>query len=216
MVTAAALVVLLGCSTPLDQPDPASQTGQTESQTVDDGAHGEQDTAGNGPDDEPAEAGTQGHGPGPEEPFVAELTMVPAPEEMDRDDEVGAGAAAEYFLFAYTYAYGTGDTGPLAQMAGPECGFCASVIAGVDEAHSEGGYLRAGDPVITGLSTGPAGQDGVDHVVWLQAQLPQMRSFDAEHTVQEIHPASDIEAGVAMTHRDGVWVIVGVTFETAP
>lgn len=158
--------------------------------------------------------GQEGAGEGTDV-FEAHLTMVDPPEQMARTDEVGASSTAEYFLFAYTYAYGTGDTGPLTDLAAPECGFCASAVAAVQEAHAGEGYMRSGDPLITGASVAESDQGGEDYLVWFDVQLPQMRTFDGDDEVVEIHPASDIRAGLALAHTGEQWLVRGVTFEPA-
>jgi len=173
--------------------------------------------------DEPAPGGAAGQeegerpeGAGEEtDVFEAHLTMIDPPEQMDRTDEIGASSTAEYFLFAYTYAYGTGDTGPLTALAAPECGFCESAAAAAVDAHAGEGYMRSGDPLITGASVAESEQDGEDYLVWFDVQLPQMRTFDGDDEVVEIHPASNIHAGLALAHTGEQWVVRGVTFEPA-
>lgn len=211
----ACTAVVVGCSAagghgePVELPQPPAASAEEPSEAPD--AESEETVASS--PNAPSSPPTQNTEPQPQETFVAELTMAPRPVQMDQDDEAGASAAAEYFLFAYTYAYGTGDVGPLQTMAGPDCGFCASTAAGVAEQHSADRYMRAGDPVIHSVQVGVAPEDGVDYLVWLEAQLPQMRSYDAQHTVLAVHPASEVEAGFALSHRDGDWVVLGVTFE---
>ena len=155
--------------------------------------------------------------PGGDDPdhFEAHLTMVERPPEMDGDDETGATSAAEYFVFAYTYAYGTGDTGPLEQLSGPGCGFCDSAIAGAQQAHAGDTYMRSGDPVITAVVSGPGEEPEVDYLVWFDVLLPQMRTFDADHAVVEVHPAGEVEAGFAMAYDGGQWVVLGATLAEA-
>lgn len=193
-----AVLVVVGCSDPAEDPA-AGQVGKAHSAEYPTGAeeyHGDAEMA--QPD-----------------VFEAHLTMVDRPAEMDRADEVGASSAAEYFLFAYTYAYGTGDTDPLRLLSGPECAFCSSAVAGANEAHQGEGYMRAGDPMITGMSVSDSAEDTEDYLVWLDVQLPQMRTFDADGEVVQIHPASEIRAGLAMLHTGEQWLVRGATFEPA-
>src|SRR5699024_10860140 len=150
-----------------------------------------------------------------EDAFEAHLVMVETPPEMERDDDVGAQAAAEYFMYAYTYAYGTADTGPLEQMSGTECNFCASAVAGVEAAHTDGDYMRAGDPLILGMAAAPSDEPEVDFLVRIDVLLPEMRTFDAEHNIAQIHPAGEVEAGLAMARQGEQWWVVGAVFDAA-
>lgn len=208
-VLLAAGLVVVGCSTEgdrTDAPEPAPSDSAAQPTPA--------DSAQQGPA-EPEGVSAQGQQDEDLAHFEAHLTMVERPPEMERADEAGATSAAEYFLFAYTYAYGTGDTGPLEQLSGPECGFCDSAIAGAQQAHAGQTYMRSGDPVITDVGSGPGEEPEVDYLVWFDVRLPQMRTFDADHAVVEVHPASDLEAGFAMAHDGGQWLVLGATLAEA-
>lgn len=69
------------------------------------------------------------------------------PAAMDEVNAAGAEAVAVYFLELYPYVYATGDLDEWRALSHPDCIFCASVIANVEEqaatgSRSEGGQIH--------------------------------------------------------------------------
>lgn len=202
------------------QNQPASESGagepeQTQGEGADAGDPEGADQAGtDGSGADPVvEEEVAGDGAGDEDVFIAQLELPDRPQEMDRTDEDGAASAAEYFLYTYTYAYGTGDTQPLLAMSGPECGFCLSVAAGVDEAHAGEEYMRAGDPQISSIASVASEAAEIDFLVQIEARMPQMLVFDAADEITAEVPAQGMVANLGLVHEGGEWLVVGAGLE---
>ena len=75
------------------------------------------------------------------------------PTAMDTPDAAGAEAAARYFMDLYAYVYATGDLEEWRQLSHPDCAFCASVIANVEEQAASGQHTTGGVATITDVSS---------------------------------------------------------------
>lgn len=72
------------------------------------------------------------------------------PEEIYEETEEGVEAALEYWWEARTYARETGDTEPLEQASGADCGLCVQQIDRINETFDQDGWYVQ-DPIeITG------------------------------------------------------------------
>ena len=81
------------------------------------------------------------------------------PEAMDVADSAGAEAVAEYLLDLYAHAYATNDLTEWRELSHPECIFCSSVIANVEEQsasdhRSDGGLVEVESVSSTEVSPG--------------------------------------------------------------
>lgn len=133
---------------------------------------------------------------------------------MSGADEAGAEATARYFLDLYAYVYATGDLDAWRELSHPECVFCASVIANVEEQVAAGHRSEGSQMAVRSLRTteiAPGSRYGVEADVTQGAS----RELDAQGNV--ISERSQDQAALvvfALVYADG-WSVREVD-ATAP
>jgi len=80
-------------------------------------------------------------------PSAPSVAKPERPADMDRTDEVGAGAATDYFVALYPYVLSTGDSTDWALMSSSACNFCAGIASDAGEVsmhkvNYQGGAIR--------------------------------------------------------------------------
>jgi len=72
-------------------------------------------------------------------------TPPPLPEAATVESTEGAAAFVDYYLEVLNYAAHTGDTDPVRDLSGPECGSCDNYISTVSGIYEDGGRVVGGD-----------------------------------------------------------------------
>ena len=126
---------------------------------------------------------------------------------MDEVSAAGAEAAAVYFLQLYPYVYATGDLDEWREMSHPECVFCSSVIANVEE------QVAAGDHSVGGLvSISTVSSTEVDTARWFSVsaelvQAPSQRVDPGGNAVEDFPEAKAYRMDIAVVREGNQWAI---------
>ena len=125
---------------------------------------------------------------------------------MDRDDAEGALAAMTHFIALYGYAYATGDVEEWQAMSDPECVFCASVVANVEELHSHGHTNEGSQVEVHSID---ATEVTIGRWYSMEASVTQAPSIerDAQGATVEEHPAPTQYTMTFAVVFDSVWQV---------
>jgi hypothetical protein len=127
---------------------------------------------------------------------------------MDVVDEAGATAAAEYFMRLYPYVYATGDVDEWALLSHPECLFCASVLAGVDEERASG--LRSSGGMIESVAVSAIALEPGTYNVELRIDQAASADHDSTDAVVDTTEAQTGVVTMIVLNGPGGWSVRAV------
>ena len=162
------------------------------------------------PDDE-AEAESDELDENPQGPQEYEHPVPAA--EIDDDGQAGAEAAAVYFVELYSYIYATGDFETWDEITTEDCNFCAGVRERLEDHYAQGGYALAAPPVFESVTVHVQEAEVGDFSVEVIFLSPEVTWVAADGEVVEDFPEVSTRIWVLVDHREGEWVIRGVTGE---
>ncbi len=136
------------------------------------------------------------------------------PPGAELPDVQGAIITAVFFLKQYPIVYETGDLRVWNALSGPDCVFCGSVRAGVEEIFADGAFLTGGAMNIDELRTVASANldDGFTYVSLHVDIDPTTRNLASG----ELEPEGDGGPGVVHLRMDlqgGMWRVSDVGLE---
>jgi hypothetical protein len=115
---------------------------------------------------------------------------------------------AVYFLELHSYAFRTGDLTEVRDFSHPDCEFCSSLIADVEEMLA-GGYTVSGGDIETASVQATAVSSSYFDVE-LSATQSASSVYDASGALAATYEGRVLQAAVGVLHEGGAWWILGV------
>jgi len=135
------------------------------------------------------------------------------PAAMDEVSAAGAEAVAVYFLQLLPYAFATGDLADYGELSHPDCIFCASAIAQVDEQatagnHSVGGLIEVTSVISAEIDTGRWWSTSIEII-----QEPSQTLDSSGQLVEDFPETIPYRMDLAVVYESGHWSIREVSHE---
>jgi len=132
---------------------------------------------------------------------------------MDEVSAAGAEAVAVYFLQLLPYAFATGDLADYRELSHPDCIFCASAIAQVDEQatagnHSVGGLIEVTSVISAEIDTGRWWSTSIEII-----QEPSQTLDSSGQLVEDFPETIPYRMDLAVVYESGHWSIREVSHE---
>ena len=147
-------------------------------------------------------------------PSVPTVAKPERPADMDRTDEVGAGAAATYFLSLYSYVMQTGDVTEWDAMTTDACDFCRGIRSDSNAIVTAGGHYSGGKISVTNVNVGS--HDASLDAFAVETSITQQASQQTDAVGTAVTHSSD-RAGnvrVELINRAEGWGILAVINES--
>lgn len=138
-------------------------------------------------------------------------TIPPERPDLSAVDEATAEALAVYFLELYPYVYATGDLTEWRTLSHPECIYCASVIAEVEQMVAGGEHWEGGQTEVSVLVTAAVTSDFYDVTLEVSEGPARLLSSDGSVARETAGGANTIH--VVATAEGGTWNVRGVDIE---
>ena len=135
------------------------------------------------------------------------------PEDARAENFGGAVNFAKFFLIESHRMFVDRDSEAFQFSSGPECGFCASVLASYDEHFATNSTVVGGDIEVNPESASGGLQTDGAWLIQFPMVVLEAQYFNADGSLRSNVETAEYNTGVSLAYQDGHWLVLGLNFE---